>query len=148
MSGLSLQYDLSALDEINRHLYRLTRFDKRKLAEEIGSYVVDEIVDRLHAQRTFDGKHFIKSKAAKKRGGLTLIDTGALRDSYTYQAKTDGSEVLIGSDSDYAAIHHFGGMTGRGGNSKIEANPVLGLSEDNKREIGDMALDAIKRVLR
>lgn len=51
--------------------------------------------------------------------------TTRLRTSVTSQASSDGMIVSIGPNVEYAAIHEFGGRTGRGGKTIIPARPYV-----------------------
>lgn len=109
---------------------------------EIGEYLVGDIQDNFDRQKRFDGSAMTQSKAAIKRAGKTLIDSHALYDSYVYQLARGGVEV--GSNKVYAAIHHFGGQTGRGKKTKITANPVMGIGARQERRIGDILISEIE----
>lgn len=54
---------------------------------------------------------WVPSLAAKKRGGPTLRDTGALARSVT--TKYDAQHAVVGSNLAYAAIHQLGGEVKR-----------------------------------
>ncbi|ENO0459406.1 phage virion morphogenesis protein [Salmonella enterica] len=56
---------------------------------------------------------WVPSLAAKKRGGPTLRDTGALARSITTQY--DADHAMVGSNLAYAAIHQLGGEVKRKG---------------------------------
>ena len=56
---------------------------------------------------------WVPSLAAKKRGGPTLRDTGALARSVTTQY--DAQHAVVGSNLAYAAIHQLGGEVKRKG---------------------------------
>ena len=66
-------------------------------------------------------------RASAKRkldGGLAILqDTGTLRNSILASPHRDS--VTIGSVLEYAAIHQFGGMAGRGKKVRIPARPFL-----------------------
>ncbi len=47
----------------------------------------------------------------------------------------DDDSAIIGSNLDYAAIHHLGGQAGKNKKVKIPARPYLYLSDDNFKEI-------------
>jgi phage gpG-like protein len=94
---------------------------------EIGKYMVGEIQDDLDGQKLFDRSAMPRSKAAIARLGETLIGKHHLYDSYVYQLAGGGVEV--GSALVYAAIHHFGGETGKGKKIKLPARPVIGIGE-------------------
>ncbi|MEY2685984.1 MAG: hypothetical protein RL375_182 [Pseudomonadota bacterium] len=154
MSGVGITFGFDD-GPIRRHLAALallhaSGFDRAR--REIGEYMVGEVQDNLRSQKLVDGTAMPPSKAAQKRGdaehsGKTLIAKGHLRDSYTYNLVPGGVEV--GSGKVYAAIHHFGGETGRPGHRfTMPARPVLGLNADGEREVGDILLGELRRAQR
>lgn len=140
---------------IARHLARLALLDSRGFASvrrELGEYLVSDVQDNIDSQRLFDGQPMPQSKAAinryskanKQRGGKTLIEHHHLYDSYVYQLTDTGVEV--GSAMVYAAIHHFGGETGRRGSRfMMPARPVLGIAARQERELGDFFIAELQR---
>ncbi|MNX34292.1 Phage virion morphogenesis family protein [compost metagenome] len=129
---------------IYTHLARLAAVDASRFEgarREIGEFFLGEIQDNFEGQKLFDGTAMPQSRAAIARRGKTLIDKHHLYDSYTYQLPADGVEV--GSSLVSAAIHHFGGMTGRGRKTKIVARPVLGVGPTHERQIGDILIKEI-----
>lgn len=71
------------------------------------------------------------SAKRKLEGGLAILqDTGALRSSI--RAHSGGDSVTIGSVLEYAAIHQFGGMAGRGKKVRIPARPFIPVDADGK----------------
>lgn len=146
MSGVGLRFDLGQGD-IGLHLRRLMALDAGKFASvkrQIGEYMVGEVQDNLDGQKLFNGAAMPQSKAALKRSGKTLIDSHHLYDSYVYQA--DGAGVQIGSNKVYAAIHHFGGMTGRGNKARILPRPVLGVGARQELQLGYLLTDMLKAI--
>ncbi|MBY0237080.1 MAG: phage virion morphogenesis protein [Burkholderiaceae bacterium] len=131
---------------IARHLAVLAVMDAKRFdstRREIGEYFVGEVQDALDGQMLFDGTAMPQSQAAKDRAGKTLIRKHHLYDSYVYQLV--GGGVEIGSDKVYAAIHHFGGETGRKGHRfTMVARPVLGMTDRSERRIGDMLIKDIQ----
>ena len=145
MSGIAttITFGDSAL---RQHLARLAAADATAFEgarREVGDYLVGQIQENIDDQRLADGSPMPPSAAAAARSGKTLLDKGHLRDSYVYQLTASGLEV--GSAKVYAAIHHFGGQTGRGGRTYIIPRPVMGIDSRQEREIGDILLDAIRR---
>lgn len=130
---------------LRAHLARMALYDAAKfgaLLRDIGEDMVGDVHDNIRTQRLVDGRPMPQSAAARKRGDKTLQDYGHLRDSYTYQV--GGASLQVGSNMVYAAIHHFGGETGRGHRTKIMARPVLGMTAKRERRIGDMLLREIQ----
>lgn len=126
-------------EQVLRHLRVLAHADIggwRSARVAIGEHMVGQIQDNLDGQKLADGSAMPQSEAAKKRAGKTLIEHHHLYDSYVYQLADGGVEV--GSAMVYAAIHHFGGRTGRGGKTVLPARPVLGMNDRSERRIGDI----------
>lgn len=142
MAGVSLTFNFDN-SAIRLHLARLAmRQQWTGVRREIGEFLLGDIQDNLHLQKLADGSPMPQSKAAIKRAGKTLIDSHNLYDSYVYQLAQGGVEV--GSAKVYAAIHHFGGKTGRGGKTNILARPVMGIGERQERRIGDFLIAELK----
>ncbi|MDY0212561.1 MAG: phage virion morphogenesis protein [Desulfuromonadaceae bacterium] len=103
-----------------------------------------------------------RGKRIGKRGGLTgkgraylqnkqaLVESGRLRTRVHYQAGTSSVKVGV-AGLEYAAIHQFGGMAGRGRKVRIPARPYLAMSKGNKMMLApqdrQMVLDTIKKHL-
>lgn len=143
MSSVSiyLTADNAALKASLRGLMALHASGYARTKNDIGVYMVAQIKDRFKQQKLWDGKAMLQSKAAAKRSGKTLLHRGHLRDRYTYAVTDKGVELTGGIE--YAAIHHFGGMAGRGRKVRIAARPVLGVSPDNLKTIGSLLVQAI-----
>ena len=146
MSGVALTFGFDN-SPIRRHLALLALTDARGFdatRREIGEYMLGEVQDNLDHQKLADGGPMPQSKAAIHRKGKTLIDKHHLYDSYTHQMAPGGVEV--GSALAYAAIHHFGGETGRKGHRFVlPPRPVLGLGAAREAKIGDYLIAGIQR---
>ena len=131
---------------LRSHLARLSaRREWAKARREIGEFMVGDIQDNLDGQKLFDGGAMPQSKAAIKRKGKTLIKDHHLYDSYVYQLARGGVEV--GSAKAYAAIHHFGGETGRPGHRfQMLARPVMGIATRQELQLGYLVIQAIKDI--
>lgn len=143
MAGTSLIYKRGD-GPLLAHLARLSaRREWTGARREIGEYLLGDIQDNFDRQKLFDGSAMPQSKAAIARSGKTLIDKHHLYDSYVYQLARGGVEW--GSNKAYAAIHHFGGETGRPGHRfTMPARPVMGIGERQERRIGDYMVQAIE----
>jgi phage virion morphogenesis protein len=141
--GTLLNWDFDPQQARNA-LKKAGRMDYDALGDDVGGYMVQVIADRFRDQQTVEGKPFVQSQAAKDRKGLTLVDQKHLSDDYgLYNTRRGGKQVELGSNQDYARIHHYGGDTGRGHKTHIEANPVLGINNDDETEIGNIYLDHV-----
>ena len=107
--------------------------------DRIGRYIVASTLRRFERERAPDGTPWLKSARAIADGGRTLTDTGRLRGSITHAVMDAGHTVEIGSNVVYAAIHQFGGRTGRGRRVTIPARSYLGIDGRDR--------DAITRIL-
>ena len=100
--------------------------DLSPVMADIGEAVVSQTQDSFENQAGPDGTPWQPSQRALNEDGQTLVDKGAsggLLGSIGFELLP--SAVLIGSNKVYAAIHQFGGKTGRGGNVKLPARPYL-----------------------
>ena len=165
MSGLALSFTADNAPLLG-HLARLVLVGNTHFMgarREIGEFMVGDIQDNLDGQKLFDGSAMPPSKAAqgrmtgrktgrggraKRAAGKTLIDKHHLYDSYVYQLPS-GSSVMVGAGgaaTDYAAIHHFGGKTGRGHKSAIAARPVLGVGTRQELQLGHLLAGFLERL--
>ncbi len=140
MTGIRLQHSID-VSEVQKALAKTAGLDQRELAEEIGDYVLSETLFNFDQTQTPDGKQWTPSQRANETAGKTLQHHGHLRDSYNYLVGLAGGFVEIGSNLIYAAIHHFGGETGRkSARFEMEARSALGITDEMESEIGDMTL--------
>lgn len=170
MSGITLSFDASPIMQHMRGLGRLAESNFVSARREIGEYLLGNVQDNIDHQRLFDGSAMPPSKAAQDRqprwkrdnkklgrvkGGQrgdtekTLLDKHHLYDSYNPKSGMNlvAGGVEVGSGLVYAAIHHFGGETGRPGHRfQMTARPVLGVSAMQERAIGDFLLAEIARL--
>lgn len=146
MSGVALRFGFDNT-AITTHLAMLAIMDAAGYdgtRREIGEYLIGEVQDNLDGQKLADGSPMPQSNAAIARSGKTLIDHHHLYDSYVYQLVGGGVEV--GSASVYAAIHHFGGQTGRRSRRiTLPARAVLGIGPRQEARIGDYLINHIRR---
>lgn len=160
MTGIAIRTRLENFDKAEDLFRRLETANTQPLMEDIGDYVLSETLLNFDAEQTPEGEAWPQSIRAKEEGGKTLQDRGHLRDSYTYAASA--TEVAIGSNMIYAAIHHNGGtIRAKSGNLKfkigdrwvqkkqvdIPARPALGLNEHMHADIGDQVLDFYRELV-
>lgn len=146
-------------DDIDKFVRSLTGLvggvDLTPLYQEIGEILLASI-DRnfreggrvgtqdADGQWTGGPSKWIESKRAQDDAGQTLLDTGQLAASITYSATSSG--VTIGSNKVYAAIHQFGGQTGKNKAVTLPARPYNVVQEEDLAEIQAAAEDFFKRV--
>lgn len=147
MAGVSLQYDLSAVEEINSRIRQLALMDRRGLLDQLGETVVASARLRFRDGTGPDGEEWPVSGRVEREGGQVLVDNAILKNSLTYAVALDGSSVEVGTNLVYAAIHQFGGQAGRGRRTTIPARPFLGLSRDDEAELAAVTDEYLRKVL-
>ena len=147
MAGLNLTIKIDDLKA--RELFDdLERFDALPMWEDIGEYLTSETARRFDREIDAEGNRLKPSRRAELGGGKTLVEYGHLRDSYSYVTLLDRTGIEFGSNLDYAAIHQFGGKTGRGHRTVLPPRAILGINADDEREIEDIVLDHVRGLLR
>ena len=101
--------------------------DPRAALDEIGSRLVASTLERFRSESAPHGTPWQQSLRALVQSGQTLQNTGRLRDSIQHVVRGDGVEV--GSNVVYAAIHQFGGKTGKGHAVTLPARPYHGIDD-------------------
>lgn len=107
--------------------------------DEIGAFLDSDVVMRFTKEQAPDGAKWQQSQAAKIRGGLTLTDQRNLADSVTHNV--DGDTLTHGLGEEYAAIHHFGGKTGRNHSVTLPSRKILGIAAVQEKEINNIIAD-------
>lgn len=97
--------------------------DMTPAMEQIGAALETTTQFRFLHGTAPGGNPWTPSRRAIAESGLTLVDSGALRDSITYAA--GAREVEIGSNLIYARIHQLGGEAGRNKAVSLPSRPYL-----------------------
>jgi phage virion morphogenesis protein len=113
--------------------------DGRDALDDIGAFLDLDVTTRFLSQVAPDGTKWQQSKAAYARGGLTLTDTRSLAGSVTHNVL--GQTLEHGMGEKYAAIHHFGGKTGRNKSVTLPARPIIGIELYQSVEINNIVSD-------
>lgn len=111
----------------------------RDVLDDIGAFLDSDVQLRFLQEQAPDGTRWQQSEAAKERSGLTLTDTRQLAGSVTHSATDD--ELIHGLGEKYAAIHHFGGKTGRNKSVTLPARPMIGIALMQREEIDNIVKD-------
>lgn len=100
-------------DALRRALRALIAYgeDPAPVLDEIGAALVERTQERFERGEAPGGAKWRPSERALKQGGKTLVDTARLMQSINHQVT--GNAVEWGTNVVYAAIHQFGGETGR-----------------------------------
>jgi phage virion morphogenesis protein len=149
MSGVTHTLVIDSL-EAQRALGRLSPDLMAQLADEVGGLVADQTKRRIESEKTApDGTPWApwSARHARRVAGASpnrvsarslLVGEGNLLEAN--QQYPGGSDVIVGNNLEYGAIHQFGG---RG----IPARPYLGLSIANAAEVEELVLDRLAEVL-
>lgn len=150
------------LQDLADKLSRLSSIDKAGLNNAIAEALRSGTIDRFEQTKSPDGTAWKRSIRASAKGGLTLTMTTNLKTSIHARATEEGAEV--GTNLVYAATHQFGasGRTIRAKNKpnlmfqyngrwirkkqvtvNIPARPFLGISDEDREEIRNLAEEAL-----
>ena len=101
------------------------------------------VVENFEAQGRPEGWEPLANSTLKKKTntGRILFEEGNLMDSVSGKGSSDKAEV--GTSSIYAAIHHFGGLAGKGGSAEIPERPFMLIQDEDIEEAKDVLLDHI-----
>ena len=165
--GVRLKGDFNKL---LKTLEKASRIDiKNRIGKPVGEALVSSTRERFRTSRAPDGKPWkplaastvksgFKKKDYKKSGGLRkgvaereakrliLVQSSQLKNSIT--SKAEGTQVMVGSNRDYARIHQKGGQAGRRKKVKIPARPYLGFSDADRHEIERLTAKGLEDSLR
>ena len=141
-----IRLKIEGLDRLESDLVSISRRvrDMRPLLDEIGEQVVSQAQLNFILGKGPDGQAWIPSRRALE-GGQTLIDTSRLRESIGHDATA--TEVEIGTNVRYAAIHQLGGPAGRGHRTTLPARPFLPTRVDQIDDLDEIMDSFLERVL-
>lgn len=134
----SLEIDLKLLEELNKKTLSNLK-NKQQIENKIGVVLLKNSKQSFPNQKSPEGKKWKRSTAAKKRKGLTLVDTGELSEGL--EIKNVSSEIIgiVASDiaDEYGYKHQFGGFirTSDGDEIPLPPRPFAGLTEEGKKEV-------------
>ena len=144
MAEITVTVDDAALQAaLRRAKERLTH--TRPLMAGISNLLLEALEDNFQQERDPDtGSPWpelalsTRQQRAKqgKWPGQILQVSGQLAASVTNDY--DDTTATVSTGKEYAAIHHFGGMAGRGRRVRIPARPFLGIGPQDKAAIVEM----------
>lgn len=137
MAGVFIDISGNALPRLSQ--IATTSERATDVLDDIGAFLDMDVTTRFLREMTPEGRKWEQSQAAKDRGGLTLTDTRSLAGSVTHNVSYN--TLVHGLGEKYAAIHHFGGETGRNKNVKLTARPILGIAAIQEAEINELIED-------
>lgn len=154
MTGIVHEFTLDSA-AAQAALARLSPGLLAQLSDEVGALVEDQTKRRIADEKTApDGTPWAPwspkyASRLQRRNKVTarslLVGEDNLRDSI--QNLVTGTDIVVGSNLIYAAIHQFGGDTSRG-HPAIPARPYLGLSIENATEVEDLVLHRVEELLK
>ena len=158
---VSLVVEAKGIGEVERRLNALVRAgaDLTPAMEDIGQHLLNTTRERFVEEKDPEGNAWHPLSEATKARKKRNVDKILTRDAYLRNIVTRASRdsVEVGSPRIYAGTHQFGaekgafGSTGRGSPipwGGIPARPFLGLSADDRDEIGELVRDFIMREFR
>lgn len=141
MAGVSLQFQLTELAEVQKFLNDLGSFDREQLLDEVGAELESQTRRRIAEEKeTPEGDAWAEwspdYQKTRHSGHSLLMNEGDLLDSIQYNL-LGAAAVEVGSNLVYAAAQHFGfkGNLGR---------EYLGLSADNRQDIDLIVADFMR----
>lgn len=115
--------------------------DLTPLMGDIGVYLEGSTAQRFANKKSPDGvswANLLPSTQRQKGDNNILIDSGDLVSSITHYASSNS--VTVGVSKTYGVYHQLG-------TSKMVARPFLGISDNDKNEIGRLINDYLERIL-
>lgn len=85
--------------------------------KKIASAMASKVRMNFRKQQDPEGNPWVKSKRAIQDNGMTLSDTGRLKNSITYTY--DGTSARAGTNVKYARVMHFGASKGAFGRRMV-----------------------------
>lgn len=126
-----------------------------RIADDVGSLVENQTKRRIADEKTSpEGQPWAPwslgyaarlSRPNRTTARSLLVGNPNLLPSI--QSLVTGSDIVVGTNMVYGAIHQFGGDTSQG-HPPIPARPYLGLSIENATEVQDLVLERVEEVLR
>lgn len=138
-----------------RRINRIASIDKKAVNAALASAMRTSTRQRFRTQKSPEGEKWKDSLRVSQHGGLTLSDTGRLKNSIRSRVESTG--FAVGTNVIYASTHQLGekgrtimaktsrglrfrGINGNWVNKKkvrivIPARPFLGFSEEDYAEI-------------
>lgn len=155
MSGARIEVDVDS-DEVRRAMGNLVLNSARlqPVFEDIGAALLTSTQQRFEDEEDPEGEEWeeLAERTQKRRVSKRRVRgpdhklrvTGQLLGSLTYLA--DNSELALGSNKVYAALHQMGGTGDMPpGPAAVPARPYLGISQDDEDEIAAVLAEHVQR---
>ena len=146
---IDITHDIPALNEHLATLQQRLNGNLTPLMQAIGSVLEGSTRQRFADKETPNGASWaiLGEKTVKAKNGRSniLVDSGDLIRSITFHPSSDS--VVIGTDRPYGKYHQTGTKKANG-ETKMVARPWLGLSAQDKSDIGDLINDFLAGEIR
>jgi len=135
---IEIKVDDKEIQQLLKKLISKTE-NLRPLMKNIAGIMLDSVEENFEREGRPDKWQGLAKTTIKQRTkkgywpGRILQVRGELAASIT--SKSDENSAVVGTNKVYAAIHQFGGDTGRNKKVKMPARPFLKLGENEKSEI-------------
>ncbi len=103
----TVRFDLKEMKDLSRKLKKAAHLDMTGILRAIGVLLVSSTTERFSQGLNPEGMPWIPSRRASEAGGKTLVNTSRLEKSVNFFVNE--SEVEVGTNLEYAAIHQHGG---------------------------------------
>ena len=150
--AVDFEVDRGALQRLQDALNRFRRTPLTHLTDDISAEVVSQTQHRISDEKTSpDGVAWAawsEVHAASRHSGQSLLmGEGELLKSI--EASRSGSNVIVGSSLEYAAMMQHGGTKAQFPNlwGDIPARPYLGIAEKNETSLGHILDDWANRAM-
>lgn len=149
MAGVTFSVEPIGFERAFKAVDALGEFHLVDLADEIGVLIENSTKRRITDEKAGpDGQAWAAWSEAydetRNHGQHSLlVGEGDLRDSI--QSFTTGSDVTVGTNLVYGAIHQFGG--GEVGKPGLPARPYLGLSDLDRADISTLVTGRIEELM-
>lgn len=146
MAGATVAIDIKD-DEIRRLFARLVNRVRspEPALREIGEIVTESVLRNFEEHRSPEGKpwkplskryrEWKEKKKGRSAADILILDRILMG---SIHPQIEPTRVLIGTNMVYAAIHQFGGETGRNHAAVMPARPFLGVRNEDWSEIREV----------
>jgi len=133
MAGVNITFEPSA--GLTQAFKNLGTLDTQALLYGIGQALDLDTAERFEEERAPDGTRWQASQRAIEDGGKTMTDTAILLSSFHEDVTAD--QLKYGSNEVYAAIHQFGGKTGRRHSVTMPKRELIGITAQQLTLVDD-----------
>ena len=136
---------VEGLDEVRDLLARAYSRSQNlePLMDDIGETIVNSIQKSFDNEKSPFGTPWEKSLRAEETGDKTLIKSGILHNSFTFESSVNS--VKVGTNVVYGAIHNYGGNAGKNHSVTIPQRQFMPINSSN--QLPNNLVDNIKDLI-